>query len=114
MALLFFSGVFPEADKDPVIQIGAMVIRQGEAEPFARTIFTLKECAPIVGTKVQCFDKEIEMLEVSASFLQVSRRLKECYLYSFLFLIYLSRVSSYIYVFLYRLLHITIINLFIV
>lgn len=58
-------GVFPEPDKDPVIQIGAMVIRQGETEPFARTILTLKDCAPIVGTQVQCFAKEIEMLEVS-------------------------------------------------
>lgn len=59
------TGVFPEPDKDPVIQIAAMVIRQGEAEPFARTIFTLKDCAPIVGTQVQCFNKEIEMLEAS-------------------------------------------------
>ena len=64
---MFVSGVFPEADKDPVIQIGAMVIRQGEAEPFVRTIFTLKECAPIVGTQVQCFNNEREMLEVSVS-----------------------------------------------
>ncbi|KAG0721764.1 DNA polymerase delta catalytic subunit [Chionoecetes opilio] len=57
--------IFPEAEKDPVIQIAAMVIRQGEAEPFVRTIFTLKECAPIVGTQVLCFGRELDMLEVS-------------------------------------------------
>lgn len=65
-------GVFPEPDKDPVIQIAAMVIRQGETEPFARTIFTLKDCAPIVGTKVQCFNKEIEMLESWSRFVRLT------------------------------------------
>lgn len=65
-------GVFPEPDKDPVIQIAAMVIRQGETEPFARTIFTLKDCAPIVGTRVQCFNKEIEMLESWSRFVRLT------------------------------------------
>ncbi|KAG7170869.1 DNA polymerase delta-like [Homarus americanus] len=63
-------GVFPEYDKDPVIQIGNMVIRQGEAEPFVRTIFTLKECAPIVGSKVKSFSQEKEMLEQWAKFMR--------------------------------------------
>lgn len=66
------SGVFPEADKDPVIQIGAMVIRQGEQEPFVRTIFTLKECAPIVGTQVKCYNNELEMLENWSKFVRVT------------------------------------------
>lgn len=64
-----FSGVFPEPDKDPVIQIGNMVIRQGEAEPFVQTIFTLKQCAPIVGSKVKSYNVEKEMLDVSFHFL---------------------------------------------
>lgn len=64
--------VFPEADKDPVIQIGAMVIRQGEQEPFVRTIFTLKECAPIVGTQVKCYNNELEMLENWSKFVRVT------------------------------------------
>ncbi|KAK7075072.1 DNA polymerase delta catalytic subunit [Halocaridina rubra] len=63
-------GVFPEPDKDPVIQIGNMVIRQGETEPFVRTIFTLKDCAPIVGSKVQSFNNEKKMLESWAKFLR--------------------------------------------
>ncbi|KRX96406.1 DNA polymerase delta catalytic subunit, partial [Trichinella pseudospiralis] len=42
-------GVFPEAEKDPVIQIANMVLTQGEKEPFVRNVFTLNSCAPIVG-----------------------------------------------------------------
>lgn len=40
-------GIFPEADKDPVIQIANMVIKQGDAEPFIRNVFTLNTCSPI-------------------------------------------------------------------
>ena len=32
-------GIFPEPDKDPVIQIANMVIRQGDKEPFIRNVF---------------------------------------------------------------------------
>ncbi|ROT70834.1 DNA polymerase delta catalytic subunit isoform X2 [Penaeus vannamei] len=63
-------GVFPEPDKDPVIQIGNMVIRQGEAEPFVQTIFTLKQCAPIVGSKVKSYNVEKEMLDEWAKFVR--------------------------------------------
>ncbi|KAG9342853.1 hypothetical protein JZ751_015060 [Albula glossodonta] len=42
--------IFPEPDSDPVIQIASMVQRQGEKEPFIRTVFTLQSCATIVGT----------------------------------------------------------------
>lgn len=45
-------GIFPEPQHDPVIQIANMVIRQGEHEPFLRNVFTLKTCAPIVGSQV--------------------------------------------------------------
>ena len=51
-------GIFPEAKMDPVIQIANMVIRQGDPEPFIRNVFTLKKCAPIVGSQVLCFEKE--------------------------------------------------------
>ncbi|XP_068231528.1 DNA polymerase delta catalytic subunit [Palaemon carinicauda] len=64
-------GVFPEPEKDPVIQIGNMVVRQGETDPFVRTIFTLKDCAPIVGSKVQSFDDEKRMLESWSRFLRL-------------------------------------------
>jgi len=59
------TGVFPEPDKDPVIQIANMVIRQGEKDPFIRNVFTWKSCAPIVGAEVLSFDTEQELLRVS-------------------------------------------------
>ena len=33
--------MFPEAERDPVIQIANMVVNQGETEPFVKNIFTL-------------------------------------------------------------------------
>ena len=55
-------GVFPEAEKDPVIQIGCYVMRQGEKEPFIAVIFTLNTCSPIAGAHVFAFAKEEELL----------------------------------------------------
>lgn len=63
--LFFFcSGIFPEPDKDPVIQIASMVQRQGETEPFIRTVFTLQSCASIVGSQILCFTQEKQLLQV--------------------------------------------------
>ena len=61
-------GVFPEPEHDPVIQIANMVSCQGEKDPFIRNVFTLKSCAPIVGSDVLCFDTEKEMLAAWAQF----------------------------------------------
>uniref|UniRef100_A0A3P8P0R5 DNA polymerase n=1 Tax=Astatotilapia calliptera TaxID=8154 RepID=A0A3P8P0R5_ASTCA len=55
-------GIFPEPDKDPVIQIASMVQRQGETEPFIRTVFTLQSCASIVGSQILCFTQETKLL----------------------------------------------------
>ncbi|KAL8284175.1 hypothetical protein RQP46_004924 [Phenoliferia psychrophenolica] len=55
-------GIFPEADKDPVIQIASMVTRQGESKPFVRNVFTLNTCAHIVGSHVVEFKKEADLL----------------------------------------------------
>lgn len=63
-------GIFPEPEIDPVIQIANMVIRQGEKEPFLRVIFTLKECAPIVGVEVKSFDDEKKLLNAWADFVR--------------------------------------------
>ncbi|KAG8007087.1 DNA polymerase delta catalytic subunit, partial [Nibea albiflora] len=64
-------GIFPEADKDPVIQIASMVQRQGETEPFIRTVFTLQSCASIVGSQILCFTQEKQLLQQSwAEFLR--------------------------------------------
>lgn len=61
------SGIFPEADKDPVIQIASMVQRQGETEPFIRTVFTLQSCASIVGSQIFCFTQEQKLLQVKTA-----------------------------------------------
>ncbi|CAG5897641.1 unnamed protein product [Menidia menidia] len=63
-------GIFPEADKDPVIQIASMVQRQGEMEPFIRTVFTLQSCASIVGSQILCFTQEKKLLQSWAEFLR--------------------------------------------
>ena len=57
-------GIFPEADKDSVIQIANMVMLQGEKDPFIRNVFTLKNCAPVAGSDVRCFDREDHLLQV--------------------------------------------------
>ena len=65
MTILCFEGIFPEPDKDPVIQIANMVINQGDKVPHIRNVFTLNTCAPIVGSKVISFKKEADLLNVS-------------------------------------------------
>ncbi|KAF8603753.1 delta DNA polymerase, partial [Ceratobasidium sp. AG-I] len=55
-------GIFPEANIDPVIQIANMVSTQGETGPFIRNVFTLNDCAHIVGSDVISFKKEDDML----------------------------------------------------
>ena len=57
-------GVFPEPEKDPVIQIANMVVRQGEKDPFIRNVFTLNKCASIVGSHVLSYQREDKLLEV--------------------------------------------------
>ncbi len=83
-------GIFPEADKDPVIQIANMVTRQGkqnltpdchiqlvtnsslastgETKPFIRNVFTLNSCSHIVGADVRTFQDEGEMLQAWRDF----------------------------------------------
>ncbi|KAK3552421.1 hypothetical protein QTP86_011655 [Hemibagrus guttatus] len=64
-------GVFPEAEVDPVIQIASMVQRQGEKEPFIRTVFTLQSCASIVGSQILCFTQEKQLLQSWAEFVRM-------------------------------------------
>ena len=58
------TGVFPEADKDPVIQIANMVLKQGASDPFVRNVFTLNTCAAVVGSQVLSFPSESQLLKV--------------------------------------------------
>lgn len=55
-------GVFPQAQLDPVIQIANVILRQGEARPFVRNVFTVKSCASIIGSEVFSHEKEADML----------------------------------------------------
>ena len=65
-------GIFPEPEKDPVIQIANMIIKQGDPEPEVRNVFTLNTCGKIVGSDVICFEKEAKLLENWAEFIRVS------------------------------------------
>nr|XP_018906217.1 PREDICTED: DNA polymerase delta catalytic subunit isoform X1 [Bemisia tabaci] len=65
-------GIFPEPNHDPVIQIANMVVQQGEPEIFIRNVFTLKECAPIVGCQVISCDTEMELLQRWSDFVRES------------------------------------------
>ncbi len=62
------TGIFPEADKDRVIQIANMVSLYGETEPFIRNIMTLDTCAPIIGSQVMSYKLEDELLDVTKLF----------------------------------------------
>ncbi len=55
-------GIFPEADKDPVIQIANVVSRYGESRPFVRNVFTVNTCSPIVGSQIFDYQDERDML----------------------------------------------------
>merc|ERR1712000_183137 len=55
-------GVFPEAEKDPVIQIANTVTRQGDKRPFIKNVFNLGTCSQIVGAQVRTFAKESDLL----------------------------------------------------
>ena len=63
-------GKFPTPDCDPVIQIANIVKVHGEQQPFIRKVFTLKKCAPIVGTQVDSYESEAEMLKAWQRFIQ--------------------------------------------
>lgn len=64
-------GHFPEADKDPVIQIANVLSVQGQSEPVVQNVFTLKGCLPIVGAQVIINDTEEDLLIRWRSFVQV-------------------------------------------
>jgi DNA polymerase delta subunit 1 len=63
-------GHFPEAEKDPVIQIANVLTVYGENVPIVQNVFTLKGCLPIVGAQVISSDSEVEMLMKWRSFLE--------------------------------------------
>ncbi|XP_065340551.1 DNA polymerase delta catalytic subunit [Cloeon dipterum] len=63
-------GVFPEPEHDPVIQIASVIVLQGKQQPLGKIVFTLGDCAPIVGCKVVSFEKETQLLAKWAEFVR--------------------------------------------
>nr|BCB92279.1 DNA polymerase delta catalytic subunit [Cyzicus gifuensis] len=63
-------GIFPEPDKDRVIQVANMVVRYGETDPFIRNVFTLCDCASIIGSEVKCYNDEKNLLAEWANFIR--------------------------------------------
>lgn len=56
-------GVFPVANMDSVIQIGNVVLRQGETEPFISNVFVLGTCNNFdSAVRVHSFENEGDML----------------------------------------------------
>jgi DNA polymerase delta subunit 1 len=70
-------GHFPTADIDPVIQIGNVLAINGQKQPIARNVFTLKSCAAIVGAQVLSFENEYEMLSKWKEFMLIVRRTQQ-------------------------------------
>lgn len=62
---LHSAGIFPEPERDPVIQICSLGLRWGEPEPFLRLALTLRPCAPILGARVQSYEREEDLLQVA-------------------------------------------------
>ncbi|KAG8521459.1 DNA polymerase delta catalytic subunit [Galemys pyrenaicus] len=63
-------GIFPEPERDPVIQICSLGLRWGEQEPFLRLALTLRPCAPILGAQVQSYEREEDLLQAWSSFVR--------------------------------------------
>ncbi|XP_069900353.1 DNA polymerase delta catalytic subunit isoform X2 [Globicephala melas] len=64
-------GIFPEPERDPVIQICSLGLRWGEPEPFLRLALTLRPCAPILGAKVQSYEREEDLLQAWSAFVRI-------------------------------------------
>lgn len=65
-------GVFPEAQKDPVIQIANVVLKYGELRPFIRNVFTVDTCQSIIGSEIFSHQKEEDMLMAWRDFVVAS------------------------------------------
>lgn len=63
-------GKFPEAEHDPVIQIGNHVTEYGTEKPLCKVIFCLHATNSIVGATVLAFSNEADLLMAWRMFLQ--------------------------------------------
>ena len=65
-------GQFPEAEKDPVIQIANCLTVYGQDKPIVQNVFTLKGCLPIVGAQVITSEEEADLLMKWRAFLEAA------------------------------------------
>jgi DNA polymerase delta subunit 1 len=65
-------GIFPEANVDPVIQIGNVITKVGEEKSFVRNVFVWGSCSAITNTQVLSFEKEEQMLMAWRDFVEKS------------------------------------------
>lgn len=64
------TGIFPEANHDPVIQIANVVTKYGDKKPFVRNVFCLDTTSPVVNTQIFEFEREETMLSQWRNFLE--------------------------------------------
>lgn len=64
-------GKFPTPENDSIIQIANLCQLTDESQPFIRNVFTLKTCAPIIGTQVFSFQNEQDMLMAWKEFIKL-------------------------------------------
>jgi DNA polymerase delta subunit 1 len=60
----------PQPDKNPIITIACIAQEHEKEEPYARYVFTLNTCAPIVGAVVKSFHSESDLLQAWRDFVQ--------------------------------------------
>lgn len=65
-------GIFPEPERDPVIQIANVVSVVGAKKPFIRNVFTVDTCSPITGSQIYSHNTEEEMLKHWRDFVVVA------------------------------------------
>jgi hypothetical protein len=87
-------GCFPEAEKDPVIQIASVVSTPGAKEPLLRHIVTLDSCSGIPGAQVEPFDNESDLL-LRCAFPLSLRDEKHVFAISYRFILSLSLSVSF-------------------
>lgn len=63
-------GQFPDAQRDPVIQIANLVTTQGEKDAFVKNVMMTRTSTPIAGVEILSFTREQDMLLAWSKFVQ--------------------------------------------
>lgn len=63
---------FPQAQKNPVIQIAVCLKQQGSEDKLIHAVWTLRDCAAIAGSEVFCFEREEDLLLDFRNFMEMT------------------------------------------